>query len=80
MINDGQRRARVTTAVIDGVGSGSGTVALTVSAGSTLTFAAAELETGSDRVAAVLGDGEGRWRAAGTFKRTDSRDEPAGDA
>ena len=62
LINDGERRVRVTITGIDDAGSGSGTVTLTVPAGSALAFTSAELETGSDRVAGGLGDGEGRWR------------------
>ena len=62
LINDGERRARVTITGIDDAGSGSGTATLTVPAGSALTYTSAELETGSDRVAGGLGDGEGRWR------------------
>ena len=62
LINDGERRARVTITGIDDAGNGSGTATLTVSAGSALTYTSAELETGSDRVAGGLGDGEGRWR------------------
>ena len=62
LINDGERRARVTITGIDDAGSGSGTATVTVPAGSALTFTSAELETGSDRVAGGLGDGEGRWR------------------
>ena len=62
LINDGERRARVTITGIDDAGSGSGTATLALPAGSALTFASAELETGSDRVAGGLGDSEGRWR------------------
>ena len=62
LINDGERRARVTITGIDDAGSGSGTATLTVSAGLALAFTSAELETGSGRVAGGLGDGEGRWR------------------
>ena len=62
LINDGERRARVTITGIDDAGNGSGTAMLTVPAGSALAFTSAELETGSDRVAGGLGDGEGRWR------------------
>ena len=62
LINDGERRVRVTITGIDDAGNGSGTATLTVPAGSALTFTSAELEAGSDRVAGGLGDGEGRWR------------------
>ena len=47
---------------IDDQGNGSGRVAHTVPAGSALTFTAAELEAGGERVAGSLGDGEGKWR------------------
>ena len=62
LINDGERGARVTITGIDDAGSGSGTATLTVPAGLALAFTSAALETGSDRVAGGLGDGEGRWR------------------
>ena len=62
LINDGDRAARVTITGIDDQGNGSGRVSRTVPAGSALTFTAAELEAGSERVAGSLGDGEGKWR------------------
>ena len=62
LINDGGQRTRVTIDGIDDQGNGSGRVVCTVPAGSALTFTAAELEAGSERVAGGLGDGEGKWR------------------
>ena len=62
LINDGDRGARVTIAGIDDQGNGSGRVERAVPAGSALTFTAAELEAGGERVAGSLGDGQGKWR------------------
>ena len=62
LINDGERSARVTITGIDDWGNASGRVVRTVPAGSALTFTAAELEAGGERVAGSLGDGEGKWR------------------
>ena len=62
LINDGERGARVTITGIDDQGNGSGHVVGMVPAGSALTFTAAELETGGERVAGSLGDGERKWR------------------
>ena len=62
LVNDGERVASVRIAGIDDRGVDSGTVTLTVAAGSALTFTSAELETGSERLAGSLGDGYGQWR------------------
>ena len=62
LINDGEQPARVTITGMDDQGNGSGRVERTVPAGSALTFTAAELEAGGERVAGSLGDGEGKWR------------------
>ena len=62
LINDGEQGARVTITGIDDQGNGSGRVERTVPAGSALTFTAAELEAGGERVAGSLGDGQGKWR------------------
>ena len=62
LINDGERRARVTITGIDDQGNGSGRVVGTVPAGSVRTLTAAELEAGGEHVAGSLGDGEGKWR------------------
>ena len=62
LINDGERSARVTVTGIDDRGNGSGTVTLTVPAGSALSFTSGELEAGGDGFAGRLGDGTGKWR------------------
>ena len=62
LINDGERRAKVTINGIDDAGMRSGTVTFTLPAGLALTFPSAELESGSDRLDGGLGDGEDRWR------------------
>ena len=62
LINDGERAASATVTGIDDHGNGSGTVTLTVPAGSALTFTSAELEAGGDGLAGRLGDGSGKWR------------------
>ena len=62
LINDGEQSARVAITGTDDQGNGSGRVERTVPAGSALTFTAAELEAGGERVSGSLGDGEGKWR------------------
>ena len=62
LINDGGRAASVTVTGIDDRGNGSGTVALTVPAGSALAYTSAELEAGGGLLAGGLGDGDGKWR------------------
>ena len=62
LINDGGEAASVTVTGIDDHGNGSGTVTLTVPAGSALTFTSAELEAGGDGLAGRLGRGSGKWR------------------
>ena len=63
LINDGERAASATITGIDDHGNASGPVAVTVPAGSALTFTASELEAGEDdRVAGGLGNPAGRWR------------------
>ena len=62
LINDGGEAASVTVTGIDDHGNGSGTVTLTVPAGSARTFTSAELEAGGDGLAGRLGDGSGKWR------------------
>ena len=62
LANDGERAAAVTIAGIDDRGARSGTVTLTVSAGSAATFTSAQLESGGAGLAGSLGDGKGKWR------------------
>ena len=62
LINDGERAAAATVTGIDDHGNGSGTVTLTVPAGSARTFTSAELEAGGAGLAGRLGDGSGKWR------------------
>ena len=62
LINDGDEAATATVTGIDDRGNGSGTVEITVPAGSALTFTSAELEAGGDGLAGRLGDGSGKWR------------------
>ena len=62
LINNGERAAAATVTGIDDEGSASGAVAVTVPAGSALTFTSAELEAGGNRFAGRLGDGKGKWR------------------
>ena len=63
LINDGERAASATITGIDDHGNASGPVAVTVPAGSALTFTASELEAGEDdRVAGGLGNPAGKWR------------------
>ena len=62
LINDGERAAAATVTGIDDHGNGSGTVTLTVPAGSARVFTSAELEAGGDGLAGRLGDGSGKWR------------------
>ena len=63
MVNDGERAASATITGIDDHGNVSGPVAVTVPAGSALTFTASELEAGEDdRVAGGLGNPAGKWR------------------
>ena len=62
LINNGERAAPASVAGIDDEGSASGAVAVTVPAGSALTFTSAELEAGGNRFAGRLGDGKGKWR------------------
>ena len=62
LINDGGEAASVTVTGIDDRGNGSGTVEITVPAGSALTFTSAELEAGGEGLAGRLGRGSGKWR------------------
>ncbi len=63
LINDGERAASATITGIDDHGNASGPVAVTVPAGTALTFTASELEAGEDdRVAGGLGNPAGKWR------------------
>ena len=62
LINDGKRAASVAITGIDDLGSGSERVALTVPAGSALTFTSAQLEAGGRGLSGGLGDGDGKWR------------------
>ena len=62
LINNGEVAARATIAGVDDGGSSSGAVSVTVPAASALTFTAAELEAGSERLSGRLGDGGGKWR------------------
>ena len=62
LMNDGERAATATITGIDDRGRDSGTVTLTVPAGSSLTFTSAELEAGADGLRGRLGDGGGKWR------------------
>ena len=62
LANDGEQAAAVTITGIDDRGARSGTVTLTVSAGSAATFTSAQLESGGAGLAGSLGDGTGKWR------------------
>ena len=62
LANDGEQAAAVTITGIDDRGVRSGTVTLTVSAGSAATFTSAQLESGGAEIAGSLGDGTGKWR------------------
>ena len=62
LINDGERAAAATVTGIDDHGNRSGTVTLTVPAGSARVFTSAELEAGGAGLAGRLGDGSGKWR------------------
>ena len=62
LINNGEVAARATIAGVDDGGSSSGAVSVAVPASSALTFTAAELEAGSERLSGRLGDGGGKWR------------------
>ena len=62
LINDGRRVASVTITGIDDSGRASEVVTVTVPAGSALTFASAELESGRGRLSGRFGRGEGKWR------------------
>ena len=63
LANDGDEAASVTIAGIDDAGERStGTVTVTVPAGSSRTLTAQELEAGGARFDGKLGDGKGKWR------------------
>ncbi len=62
LINNGDVAAQATIAGVDDGGSSSGVASVAVPAASALTFTAAELEAGSERLSGRLGDGGGKWR------------------
>ena len=62
-INPGNRDASVAIEGIDDTGaSPGGTVEFTLAAGTVRTLDASELESGSDGLSGVIGDGTGKWR------------------
>ena len=62
LVNAGNETAEVTVAGIDGRGArSSGTVSVSVSAGTSRTLTARELEAGGDGFEGELGDGAGKW-------------------
>ena len=63
LVNPGSEDAEVTITGMDDRGFAPGTgVFVTVPAGASRTFTAAELETGGDGTKGALGDGVGKWR------------------
>ena len=62
LINDGDEAATATVTGVDDHGNRSGTVTLTVPAGSARVFTSAELEAGGEGMAGRLGRGSGKWR------------------
>ena len=63
LVNPGEEAAEVSIAGVDDRGrSSAGEVTTTIPAGASRTFTAADLESGSDGLEGMLGDGEGKWR------------------
>ena len=63
LVNPGEEAAEVSIAGVDDRGRSSvGEVTTTIPAGASRTFTAADLESGSDGLEGMLGDGEGKWR------------------
>ena len=63
LVNPGEAEAEVSIAGVDDRGESPGSeVTVTIPAGASRTFTAAELESGGEGLGGGLGDGEGKWR------------------